>query len=86
MEPTTVVDDIGQDSSEIRLISIDHLPSLLPRESSEEYSNDLLPTLLQLDRRDQDPVWIGAEELFKEKVAELEKKDGGKGAWYRNLN
>jgi saccharopine dehydrogenase (NAD+, L-lysine-forming) len=57
----------------LSVISIDHLPSLLPRESSEAFSNDLLPYLLQLDnwRSPDAPVWKGAEDLFKEKVATL---------------
>jgi saccharopine dehydrogenase (NAD+, L-lysine-forming) len=42
-------------------------------ESSEAFSNDLLPYLLQLDnwRSPDAPVWGGAEKLFKEKVATL---------------
>ncbi|KAH8914002.1 Formate/glycerate dehydrogenase catalytic domain-like protein, partial [Atractiella rhizophila] len=32
----------------LTVCSIDHLPSLLPRESSETYSQDLLPSLLEL--------------------------------------
>lgn len=51
--------------------SADHLPSLLPREASEAFSEALLPSLLQLPERDTAPVWVGAEKLFKEKVALL---------------
>ena len=55
----------------LSVISIDHLPSLLPRESSEAFSGDLLPYLLQLkDWRDND-VWSRAEKLYQEKVATL---------------
>ncbi|GAA6037838.1 hypothetical protein JCM8097_005064 [Rhodosporidiobolus ruineniae] len=32
----------------LTVVSIDHLPTLLPRESSDAFSNDLLPSLLQL--------------------------------------
>ncbi|CAG8522852.1 8280_t:CDS:2 [Ambispora leptoticha] len=32
----------------LEVISIDHLPTLLPRESSEAFCNDLLPSLLEL--------------------------------------
>lgn len=53
------------------VISIDHLPSLLPRESSEAFSNDLLPYLKTLNNWQTDPVWSGAETLFQEKVATL---------------
>ncbi|KAF6225330.1 hypothetical protein HO173_012815 [Letharia columbiana] len=52
-------------------ISIDHLPSLLPREASEAFSEALLSSLLQLPERDTAPVWVGAEKMFKEKVALL---------------
>ncbi|KUI66553.1 Saccharopine dehydrogenase [NAD(+), L-lysine-forming] [Cytospora mali] len=55
----------------LSVISIDHLPSLLPREASEAFSNDLLPHLLKLNERRTDPVWAGAEKLFWEKVATL---------------
>jgi hypothetical protein len=53
------------------VISIDHLPSLLPRESSEMFSEALLPSLLQLKDRENSRVWKQAEDLFKEKVATL---------------
>ncbi|BDD56926.1 Saccharopine dehydrogenase [Monascus purpureus] len=55
----------------LSVISIDHLPSLLPRESSEMFSTALLPSLLQLKDRSNARVWTQAEELFKEKVATL---------------
>ena len=72
-------------------ITIDHLPSLLPRgirllpscsrilitaylwtEASEKFSEALLPSLLGLKNRSTNPVWLGAETLFKEKVKEME--------------
>ncbi|KAI9660731.1 MAG: Saccharopine dehydrogenase [Alyxoria varia] len=55
----------------VDVISIDHLPSLLPREASEAFSKALLPSLLQLKDRHTAPVWKGAEDLFKEKVSTL---------------
>ena len=49
------------------LISIDHLPSMLPRESSEDYSSQLLDALLELpDGR----TWQRAQELFETKKAQ----------------
>ncbi|CAM0137271.1 Saccharopine dehydrogenase [Umbelopsis sp. WA50703] len=51
------------------VISIDHLPTLLPRESSDMFSRDLLPTLLELKDRQNARVWTDAEKLFKEKLA-----------------
>ncbi|KAI9277762.1 hypothetical protein BY458DRAFT_432790 [Sporodiniella umbellata] len=53
----------------LEVCSIDHLPTLLPRESSNLFSQDLLPTLLALKDRQQSPVWSGAETLYKQKLA-----------------
>ncbi|KAG9303945.1 hypothetical protein G9A89_005855 [Geosiphon pyriformis] len=53
------------------VISIDHLPTLLPRESSEAFCNDLLPSLLELPNRKTSRVWVDAEKLFKEKSSSL---------------
>lgn len=50
------------------VISIDHLPTLLPRESSDMFSQDLLPTLLELQEIDTSQVWQGALRLFYEKM------------------
>lgn len=55
----------------LTVISIDHLPSLLPRESSEQFSQALMPSLLQLKDRKTARVWRQAEDLFNEKVATL---------------
>jgi len=55
------------------MISIDHLPSLLPAESSEAFSADLLPSLMELKNRESHPVWKRAEELFHKKVETLPK-------------
>ncbi len=70
-KPTVPV-DVAQ-GPKLSVISIDHLPSLLPREASESFSNLLLPHLLQLKDRQSDPVWQRAEKLFQEKVATLPK-------------
>lgn len=45
------------------VIAIDHLPSLLPKESSEDYGNQLLPHLLMLSG-DEDNVWHRARDIF----------------------
>ncbi|KAK6436364.1 Saccharopine dehydrogenase [Oleoguttula sp. CCFEE 5521] len=55
----------------LEVISIDHLPSLLPREASEAFSAALLPSLLGLKDRGNVRVWQQAEKLFREKVATL---------------
>ncbi|KAJ3328827.1 Saccharopine dehydrogenase [Blyttiomyces sp. JEL0837] len=52
------------------IVTIDHLPTLLPRESSEAFCNDLLPTLRTLKDRSASRVWGDAEELFRQKLAE----------------
>ncbi|PTB56985.1 hypothetical protein M431DRAFT_4079 [Trichoderma harzianum CBS 226.95] len=56
---------------ELRIIAIDHLPTLIPRESSDEYSGLLLPALLTLDRRDTEGVWTRAEQTYKDRVSQL---------------
>lgn len=61
----------GSQGPPLSVISIDHLPSLLPRESSEMFSEALMPSLLQLKDRAGARVWRQAEDLFKEKVATL---------------
>ncbi|KAJ3197386.1 Saccharopine dehydrogenase [Irineochytrium annulatum] len=52
------------------VVSIDHLPTLLPREASEFFCRDLLPTLRELKDRSKSDVWGRAEKLFREKVEE----------------
>lgn len=49
------------------VISIDHLPTLLPREASEQFSIDLLPSLLELKNRQTARVWTEAKDLFEKK-------------------
>lgn len=56
----------------LTVVSIDHLPTLLPREASEQFSADLLPSLLELPGRESARVWTDAERLFKAKLAEAE--------------
>ncbi|KAK2733190.1 Saccharopine dehydrogenase [Onygenales sp. PD_40] len=55
----------------LSVISIDHLPSLLPAESSNAFSSDLLPYMKEIKNRDSHPVWKRAEKLFREKVTTL---------------
>lgn len=56
---------VGGDN-ELFLIAIDHLPSMLPKESSENFCGQLMPYLLQLDKLDQG-VWKRASDLFYSK-------------------
>lgn len=69
-KPTVEV-PVDGNGPRLSVISIDHLPSALPRESSEAFSSNLLPSLLALKDRDSTPVWQGAEKLFQEKVGTL---------------
>ncbi|CCV00751.1 unnamed protein product [Malassezia sympodialis ATCC 42132] len=79
--PTVRVDGFDR----LEVISIDHLPTLLPREASEAFSNDLLPSLLQLplvtgvageeaqkhaSEEGKGAVWTRAERLFQQHLAE----------------
>ncbi|ORY48484.1 Formate/glycerate dehydrogenase catalytic domain-like protein [Rhizoclosmatium globosum] len=71
---TTFVDPVlrvaGAPAADLDVIAIDHLPSLLSRESSEAFCTDLLPSLFALADRQASPVWSKAEKLFHDKVAE----------------
>ncbi|KAK4195112.1 hypothetical protein QBC40DRAFT_289615 [Triangularia verruculosa] len=69
-KPTVPVDNLTSGPA-LSVISIDHLPSLLPREASEAFSQDLLPSLLTLNDWENSPVWARAKKLFDEKVATL---------------
>ncbi|CAI7576491.1 unnamed protein product [Penicillium discolor] len=72
-KPTVPVSGLEAGGLPLSVISIDHLPSLLPRESSEMFSEALLPSLLTLNDRANARVWKQAEQLFDEKVATLPK-------------
>ena len=69
----------GYENPPLSVISIDHLPSLLPREASEAFSQALLPSLLTLKDRKTSRVWQQAEELFDSKVGTL--PEALRGAW-----
>ncbi|MEJ6398334.1 saccharopine dehydrogenase [Yoonia sp. 208BN28-4] len=47
--------------------AIDNLPAMLPKESSEDFAEQLLPHLLEYDR-DPDSIWLRARDLFVENV------------------
>ncbi|CAI4412092.1 CRB_1a_G0029490.mRNA.1.CDS.1 [Saccharomyces cerevisiae] len=61
-KPTVLVPTTA--GPKLSVISIDHLPSLLPREASEFFSHDLLPSLELLPQRKTAPVWVRAKKLF----------------------
>ena len=58
------------------MVSIDHLPTLLPREASEQFSSNLLPSLLELPNRQNARVWVEAEKLYRTKLAEAVTAEG----------
>lgn len=54
----------------LQLMAIDHLPSLLPKESSEDYCNQLVEHLKNLNDatcQQSNPVWQRALNLFEQK-------------------
>lgn len=66
-EPTI---EIMPGDNSLHLIAIDHLPSLLPKESSEDYGEQLTPYLLTLHDLAL-PVWQKALDLFQQKTMHL---------------
>lgn len=56
---------------ELRIIAIDHLPTMIAREASDEYAGLLLPSLLKLRERETEGVWTRAEKTYRERVSEL---------------
>ncbi|KAK9475285.1 Saccharopine dehydrogenase [Dipodascopsis tothii] len=69
--PMVPVDLVHTADKPVSVCSIDHLPSLLPRESSEAFSAALLPSLLELPNRSSARVWTDAKALFDHHVARL---------------
>jgi saccharopine dehydrogenase (NAD+, L-lysine-forming) len=59
-----------KEKNRLDLIAIDHLPSLLPKESSEDYCQQLLVHLLTLTDKSQG-VWPQANALFNKKSEAL---------------
>ena len=57
------------DTPPLDIVAIDNLPSLLPFESSLDFSEQLLPYLLTLNKSDA-IVWRNAEKKFYEKITE----------------
>lgn len=72
-DPTVLVETTA--GPKLSVCSIDHLPSLLPREASEFFAKDLMPSLLELPKRDTSPVWVRAKELFDKHVARLNQSN-----------
>lgn len=64
------VQTLVNNEAPLHLCAIDHLPSLLPAESSEDFGEQLLPHLLNV-ADPNDRTWSGAFKLFNEKCASL---------------
>lgn len=65
-EPCLRIDE----TNVLDLIAIDHLPSLLPKESSEDYGEQLVKHLLTLTDKSQG-IWPAALDLYKRKITEI---------------
>ncbi|KAJ2713529.1 Saccharopine dehydrogenase, partial [Coemansia spiralis] len=70
-----LLDIESKNAKPLQLCSIDHLPTMLPREASNQFALDLLPTLLQLPSRATAPVWTRAKKLYEDKVASMATSD-----------
>jgi saccharopine dehydrogenase (NAD+, L-lysine forming) len=64
------VHNVTANGKPLQLSAIDHLPSLLPVEASEDFGLQLLPHLLELNE-DENAVWQRALALFNEKLKDL---------------
>ena len=62
----------GEEDASVDLIAIDNLPSLLPRESSEEFAELMLPHLKVLKSRENEQPWVSAKACFDEAVSRME--------------
>lgn len=71
-KPFAVASHLGVN---VEILAVDNLPSLLPRESSEDFAEQLLPHLIQFLKDESDPVWKGAEEIFHKTMNNLLPKN-----------
>ena len=62
------------DNQILDVTAIDNLPSLLPRESSEDFAAQLLPHLMSLNEIDTG-VWAKAHEIFNKHIGILKLKN-----------
>lgn len=69
LHPTHRVNQ-GPSAKLLDVVAIDHLPSLLPKDSSDKYATKLLPFLLKLPEAETFPAWVRVKNIFREKVGE----------------
>lgn len=71
-QPTLVLGGGGGGGSPsttpLEIIAIDHLPSMVPRESTKEFTDHLIGHMVEFDH---DPVWQRALALFNQKIASI---------------
>jgi len=77
LDPILNIDFIDHSTMKpLQLVSIDHLPSLIPKESSDNFARDFLPSLLHVknwvnnESGPQVSVWQRSQKLFDEKLVE----------------
>jgi saccharopine dehydrogenase (NAD+, L-lysine-forming) len=58
------------DTPPLDVMAIDNLPSMLPLESSQDFADQLLPTLMALEG-DANDVWARAEVTFRRHLAKI---------------
>lgn len=61
------------ESQGVSVIAIDNLPSALPRESSEDFSDQLIPHLINLCHDSNSYTWKNAKDIFESKKSEYIK-------------
>lgn len=66
------VKELASKSGRLAITAIDHLPSLLPRESSEDFCDQLLPHLMDfLDNKIENTPWEKSLEWYFRKTMEM---------------
>ncbi len=68
--PVSQIPAVSEGEESLHLIAIDHLPSLLPKESSEDFSRQLLPVLRNV-RDLESGAWRRARDVFDLHVSRL---------------
>jgi len=69
-KPVVEIIAASDNAKSVELIAIDHLPSLLPRESSEHFSTQLFPALLDLQHLDTG-TWQRAKKIYEHHLTRL---------------
>ncbi|PFX35003.1 Saccharopine dehydrogenase [NAD(+), L-lysine-forming] [Stylophora pistillata] len=62
--------DMSPSTKLLDVIAIDHLPSLLPQDSSDKYAAKLLPFLFKLPEASTYPPWVRVKNMYREKLKE----------------